>query len=207
MNCRKSCKHKQESLQRGLDWLMAQQAEDGGWHSKTYGPFKGGAATTALALYSISRLPVDVRCEHMNACQRGWKISGAWRARRIRGLSRRHDGRTGLCHRAGAVSAKSLRLDVDSNLAAAMEDFLLRERCAKDAVSRRTIPTTVAGISQGKRLAGRNAGHQCQHHALHRRLSGEVESIGNQKRSRYLDHACAEFARRWWILLSPPTRS
>ena len=37
---------------RGIDWLT-QQADDGGWHSATYGQLKDGAAVTALALYCL----------------------------------------------------------------------------------------------------------------------------------------------------------
>jgi hypothetical protein len=42
------------SVAKGLAWLLAQQASDGGWHSKTYGQLKDGAAVTALALDAIS---------------------------------------------------------------------------------------------------------------------------------------------------------
>jgi len=45
-----------ESLAKGLAWLFAQQAADGGWHSKTYGQLKDGAAVTALALEAISHV-------------------------------------------------------------------------------------------------------------------------------------------------------
>jgi len=41
---------REQSLSQGLAWLFAQQAADGGWHSKTYGQLKDGAAVTALAL-------------------------------------------------------------------------------------------------------------------------------------------------------------
>jgi prenyltransferase beta subunit len=45
------------SLARGIDWLVSQQGEDGGWHSKTYGQLKDGAAVTSLILDSLSRAP------------------------------------------------------------------------------------------------------------------------------------------------------
>jgi squalene-hopene/tetraprenyl-beta-curcumene cyclase len=44
-----------KSLTRSFDWLFAQQAADGGWHSQTYGQLKDGAAVTALALYAIGQ--------------------------------------------------------------------------------------------------------------------------------------------------------
>jgi hypothetical protein len=49
------------AIRRGVDWLVRQQAADGGWHSQTYGQLKGGAGTTALVLYALSQLPVDQR--------------------------------------------------------------------------------------------------------------------------------------------------
>jgi len=42
------------SITKGLAWLVAQQAADGGWHSKAYGQLKDGASVTALAVYAIS---------------------------------------------------------------------------------------------------------------------------------------------------------
>src|SRR5262245_8763719 len=42
------------ALTKAVAWLLAQQAADGGWHSKTYGQLKDGAAVTALALNAIS---------------------------------------------------------------------------------------------------------------------------------------------------------
>lgn len=43
----------EQSLAKGLAWLLAQQAADGGWHSKTYGQLKDGAAVTALAVNAL----------------------------------------------------------------------------------------------------------------------------------------------------------
>ena len=45
----------EQAIAKGLTWLLAQQAADGGWHSTTYGQLKDGAAITALALDAISR--------------------------------------------------------------------------------------------------------------------------------------------------------
>ncbi len=47
------------SLQLGLDWLMQQQAADGGWHSKTYGAMECGVGNTALVLHALSHLPAE----------------------------------------------------------------------------------------------------------------------------------------------------
>lgn len=48
-----------ESLRRGVGYLVSQQAKDGGWHSKTYGSMKQGAAVTSAVVYAMSHLPPD----------------------------------------------------------------------------------------------------------------------------------------------------
>lgn len=48
-----------EMLTKAIDWIIAKQDKDGGWHSETYGALKQGAATTALVLYSLAQLPAS----------------------------------------------------------------------------------------------------------------------------------------------------
>jgi len=48
-----------DSLRRGVEYLMSRQADDGGWHSTTYGSMKQGAAVTSAAVYALSHLPTD----------------------------------------------------------------------------------------------------------------------------------------------------
>ena len=58
------------ALESGLAWLGRAQSQDGGWHSRTYGALRGGAATTAFALYAIAHAPDDDRktlAEHAQA--------------------------------------------------------------------------------------------------------------------------------------------
>jgi hypothetical protein len=62
----------EQSLIRGLEWLLAQQATDGGWHSKTYGQLKDGASVTALALHAIAGCPAALREKHAAAIDRGF---------------------------------------------------------------------------------------------------------------------------------------
>ncbi len=45
------------SLTKALAWLLTQQADDGAWHSATYGTLKAGAGLSALTAYSLSRIP------------------------------------------------------------------------------------------------------------------------------------------------------
>jgi len=47
----------EDSIKRGTDWLMRQQAPDGGWHSATYAQLRGGDGNTALILYALAHLP------------------------------------------------------------------------------------------------------------------------------------------------------
>lgn len=62
----------EESLARGIDWLLGQQAKDGGWHSETYGALRQGAAMTVLSMYALAHLHrslIDKKIE--SALERG----------------------------------------------------------------------------------------------------------------------------------------
>ncbi|MCU0880751.1 MAG: hypothetical protein MUF06_23525, partial [Pirellulaceae bacterium] len=72
----------QESLRRGLDWLIAQQAADGGWHSTTYGQLKDGASVTALVLEAISHAPAAEQQKHLAAAKQGYAFLDRGIARR-----------------------------------------------------------------------------------------------------------------------------
>ena len=58
------------SINRGVTWLLKQQAADGGWHSQAYGQLKGGAAVTALVLEAIGHLPAALHEKHAAAISR-----------------------------------------------------------------------------------------------------------------------------------------
>ena len=75
------------ALQRGIDWLVKQQAADGGWHSSTYGGMRDGAGNTALVLYALAHVRDLREGEHRAAFDSGLKFlvqqlepSGAVRA-------------------------------------------------------------------------------------------------------------------------------
>jgi prenyltransferase beta subunit len=70
------------SLARGIDWLIAQQAADGGWHSQTYGQLKDGAAITALILDALGYLaPIDQQ-KHLAAAKRAFAFLDSGLAKR-----------------------------------------------------------------------------------------------------------------------------
>ena len=60
------------SQTRATDWLIAQQATDGGWHSKTYGQLKDGAAITALILDSLGHLNAIDQQKHLVAIKKAF---------------------------------------------------------------------------------------------------------------------------------------
>jgi hypothetical protein len=60
-----------EPLARAAAWLWAQQAEDGGWHSQTYGLLKSGQALTPFVLHALLEVPEDVAPSPPGAVERG----------------------------------------------------------------------------------------------------------------------------------------
>ncbi|MEX2175851.1 MAG: prenyltransferase/squalene oxidase repeat-containing protein [Pirellulaceae bacterium] len=62
----------QRSLDSGINWLVAQQARDGGWHSATYGQLKEGAAVTTLVLAALGNAPRATQQKHTGAIKRAY---------------------------------------------------------------------------------------------------------------------------------------
>lgn len=60
------------ALANGLQWLLKQQADDGGWHSETYGALRQGAAVTSLVIYALSHLPASNRQEVAPLARKGF---------------------------------------------------------------------------------------------------------------------------------------
>src|SRR5262249_5668881 len=54
-----ACSHRAESrpLQKAADYLWAQQAEDGGFHSTTYGLLRSGQSLTPFVLDALMAVP------------------------------------------------------------------------------------------------------------------------------------------------------
>jgi prenyltransferase beta subunit len=62
----------ERALGQGLDWLVAQQATDGGWHSTTYGQLKDGAGVTTLVLEALGHAPAAVQQKHQAAAKKAY---------------------------------------------------------------------------------------------------------------------------------------
>jgi len=71
-----------QSLARGVQWLLAQQGEDGGWHSTTYGQLKDGAGVTALVLYALCHSAADPTAIATEAMRRGFEFLSKGLAKR-----------------------------------------------------------------------------------------------------------------------------
>src|SRR6266571_3630263 len=48
------------ALARAAEYLWNQQADDGGWHSRTYGLLRSGQSLTPFVLEALLRIPGDV---------------------------------------------------------------------------------------------------------------------------------------------------
>ncbi len=62
----------ERAINRGMDWLIAQQAADGGWHSRTYGQLKDGAAVTALILDAIGYCEPALQQKYLVAAKKAF---------------------------------------------------------------------------------------------------------------------------------------
>ncbi|MCI0360475.1 MAG: terpene cyclase/mutase family protein [Planctomycetaceae bacterium] len=70
------------SLARGIDWLLAQQAADGGWHSRTYGQLKDGAAITTLVLDALGHAGPVHQQKNQAAIKKAFAFLGGGLAKR-----------------------------------------------------------------------------------------------------------------------------
>lgn len=61
----------EDSLQRGLDWLLSQQETDGDWRTDAFGQLKEGNASTALVVETLTLLPDPLWEKARTACLKG----------------------------------------------------------------------------------------------------------------------------------------
>jgi len=120
------------TLANAIEWLVAQQDETGAFKSKHYGPMKQGAATTSLALYSLSMLPDDLREKHTDAIGKAFEF--LMPGTKARGRVANPDG--SLDHPVYStamllVAAKRLEYEIEPELATKLLDFLIRSQCVE----------------------------------------------------------------------------
>lgn len=120
------------ALERSLAYLAKSQSNDGGWHSKTYGQLKGGAALTTFVLDALSHAPEEWRKKHAEAIARGYEFLRAGFVRR--GTIACPDG--SLDHPTyGAalwlLSRRRLGLAGEEQARADLLNYLLGAQCAK----------------------------------------------------------------------------
>ncbi len=113
-------------LGRGLDWLVAQQAADGGWHSTTYGQLKDGAGVTMLVLEAIGHAPAEVQQKHLAAAKKAYAFLDRGIAKR--GTVASPDGSLDFPTYAAALwltSRRRLSLSLPSATTETLEEYLL----------------------------------------------------------------------------------
>lgn len=59
------------ACRRGTEWLLHRQADDGGWHSETYGSMKAGTGCTALVVFALSEGAATDNATESIALRRG----------------------------------------------------------------------------------------------------------------------------------------
>jgi hypothetical protein len=126
------CGDENETLDKAIDWLVAQQDESGAFKSKHYGAMKQGAAMTSLALYSMSMTSEKHRENHRDAIQNAFKF--LMPGTMARGRVANPDG--SLDHPVYStamflVAAHRFEYDIDAELLARLLDFLIRSQCTE----------------------------------------------------------------------------
>jgi len=125
-------KHAEAALKRAVDWLMTQQSEDGGWHSKTYGSMRGGASITALVLYAAGHLPEEMQKPHRKRWQNG--VNFLRKGIKKKGFVTAPDGSLDYPAYATAmtlIAARRLKLSLSKTERTKLSAFLLREQLTK----------------------------------------------------------------------------
>jgi hypothetical protein len=122
----------ERALGRGLDWLIAQQASDGGWHSTTYGQLKDGASVTTLVLEALGHAPALVQQTHLPAIKRAYAFLDRGIARR--GTVASPDGSLDFPTYAAALwltSRRRLNLELPAETTRLLVEYLLGAQVAE----------------------------------------------------------------------------
>ena len=133
LNCGSAIGEEKTTLNKAVAWLVSQQDESGAFKSQHYGAMKQGAATTSLALYSLSMTPEKCREKNREAIQKA--IAFLMPGIRARGRVANPDG--SLDHPVYStamflVAVNRLDHELDPKLLVTLLDFLVRSQCVED---------------------------------------------------------------------------
>src|SRR5687768_1652201 len=121
------------ALAKAADYLASHQAQDGGWHSQTYGQLKDGAGITSLILYAFSFLPRDMGQKLARPIEKGFEFLKPGLAKRKTIAS--PDGSLDYPTYAAAmwlISRKRLNLPAPAPQTNAVRDYLVTAQVAED---------------------------------------------------------------------------
>ncbi len=122
----------EKPVDKAIQWLMKQQDESGAWKSKHYGAMKQGAATTSLALYSLSMTSKATREKHRDAIEKAFSFLEPGTL--ARGRVANPDG--SLDHPVYStamllIAAHRFERNFDAEQVEVLLDFLMRSQCVE----------------------------------------------------------------------------
>lgn len=121
------------ALEKALGYLANAQGKDGGWHSQTYGQFKGGAALTTLVLDAVSRGSEAWRKKNTRTIDRGLEFLQAGFNKR--GTIACPDGSLDHPTYGAALwltSRRRLKLPAEEPMRGALVKYLLGAQCGEE---------------------------------------------------------------------------
>ncbi len=74
LGCRTREEKLDDAFEKSVEWLWSQQAEDGGWHSKTHNVLADGKVLTPYMLYYLMQVPASVYMADANDIHRGMQF-------------------------------------------------------------------------------------------------------------------------------------
>src|SRR5215207_3179236 len=60
VSCQKKENTLEDTFKKSVEWMWAQQSEEGGWHSKTHAVLRDGRVLTSYILFYVLQVPPDI---------------------------------------------------------------------------------------------------------------------------------------------------